>query len=45
MSTSVIILLMVGVVVALVLLVTARSGPRVTEITRTIRKDEDRDDA
>jgi hypothetical protein len=45
MSTSVIILLTVAVVVAVVLAVVSRSGPRVTQIDRTIRKDKDQNDA
>jgi hypothetical protein len=44
MTTSVIILLMMAVVVALVLAIVSKSGPRVTQIT-TRREKEDRDDA
>jgi hypothetical protein len=45
MSTNVIILLMVAVVVIVVLVVASNSGPRVTQIDRTVERDKDRDDA
>lgn len=42
MSTSVIMLLMVAVVVIIVLVAaTQRSGPRVTEIDHTVRRNKD----
>ncbi|MFL6733048.1 MAG: hypothetical protein ACJ8EP_11960 [Sphingomicrobium sp.] len=45
MSTSVIILLSVAVIVAIVLAVVSRSGPRVTQIDRTVRREKDTNDA
>jgi hypothetical protein len=45
MSTNLIILLMVAVVVIVVLVVASNSGPRVTQIDRTVKRDKDRDDA
>ena len=45
MSTSVIILLMMAVVVIVVLALISRSGPRVTQIDRTVRVEKDGDDA
>ena len=45
MSTNVIILLMVAVVAIVVLVVASNSGPRVTQIGRTVERDKDRDDA
>jgi hypothetical protein len=44
MSTSVIIILMMAVVVIVVLAVISKNGARVTQIDRTVRRDEeDRD--
>jgi hypothetical protein len=42
MSTSVILILMMAVVAILVIAIASRrGGPRVTEITRTVERDED----
>ena len=43
MSTTAIILIMMAVVVIVVLALVSNSGPRVTQIDRTIHKDNDRD--